>query len=138
MLITGNDSFLNKAEGLVLHEVTRIAVVANRFHSNGRDGIRLRAASAVLLERNDVAGNGGNGLRAYDWQGARRPPNAEEAGQIQAMRLSLAANRLTRNKARPCRLTGDAQVTAGQRHLCPPPPVAASPARSGPAAGNAP
>jgi parallel beta-helix repeat protein len=138
VLITGNDSYLNGAEGLVLHEVTRVAVVDNRFHNNGGDGIRLRASSAVLLERNDVAGNGKNGLRAYDWQGAKRQPNAEEAGQIEAMRLSLAGNRLRRNAAHPCRLTGDAQVTAGQRRLCPQPPVAALPARSAPDAGNAP
>jgi mannuronan 5-epimerase len=138
VLITGNDSYLNGAEGLVLHEVTRIAVVDNRFHNNGGDGIRLRASSAVLLDRNDVALNGMNGLRAYDWQGAKRAPDAEEAGQIEAMRLSLAGNRLRRNAAHPCRLTGDAQVTAGKRRLCPPPPVAALPARSAPAAGNAP
>lgn len=137
VLITGNDSYLNGAEGLVLHEVTRVAVVDNRFHNNGGDGIRLRASSDIRLDRNDVAGNGKNGLRAYDWQGAKRQPNAEEAGQIESMRLSLAGNRLRRNAAQPCRLTGDAQVTVGQQDLCPP-PVAALPVRSGPAAGNAP
>jgi parallel beta-helix repeat protein len=138
VLITGNDSYLNGAEGLVLHEVTRIAVVDNRFHNNGGDGIRLRASSAILLDRNDIAGNGKNGLRAYDWQGAKRAPNAEEAGQIEAMRLSLAGNRVRGNAAHACRLTGDARVMMGQPHLCPAPPVAALPARSGPAAGNAP
>ena len=139
VLIIHNDSFLNKAEGLVLHEVTRVAVVGNRLHNNGRDGIRLRASSAVLLERNDVAGNGGNGLRAYDWRGASRQPNTEEAGQIEAMRLALAGNRIRLNRAQTCRLTGDARVTAGQPGLCPLPERAAtSPARSAPAAGNAP
>lgn len=139
VLVIGNDSFLNKAEGLVLHEVTRIAVVDNRFHANKASGIRLRASSAILLERNEVSANGKHGLRAYDWQGAKREPNAEEATQIEAMRLSLLGNRMTFNRAGVCRLTGDARVIEGQPFLCPPAGRAATlPARSAPAAGNAP
>lgn len=139
VLVIGNDAYLNGAEGLVLHEVTRVAVVDNSFHRNGGDGIRLRASSAILLERNRVSANGRHGIRAYDWQGAARPPNAEEAGQIEAMRLALHANRTRDNRAGACRLTGDARVTQGQRLLCPAPlPAAASPARTDPAAGNAP
>lgn len=139
VLVIGNDAYLNGAKGLVLHEVTRIAVVDNSFHRNGGDGIRLRASSAILLERNRVSANGRHGIRAYDRQGAARPPNAEEAGQIEAMHLALHANRTRANRAGACRLTGDARVTQGQRQLCPSPlPAAALPARTGPAAGNAP
>lgn len=121
VLVIGNESFLNKAEGLVLHEVTRIAVVDNRFHRNGADGIRLRASSAILLERNTVTGNARHGLRAYDWQGAARKPNAEEAGQIEAMRVALSGNHLWTNKRGICRFSGDAAVTDGQKWLCHPP-----------------
>ena len=152
VLIIGNEAFHNKTEGLVLHEVTRVAVVGNRFHGNHASGIRLRASSAVFLDRNDVSGNGKHGLRAYDWNGSRRAPNAEEATQIEEMRLALSGNRFRMNARGACHLTGDARVTEGQPYLCPdaasrtPGPfnpslaqsVATSRARFSPAAGNAP
>lgn len=141
VLFTGNDSFLNKAEGMVLHEVSRIDVLGNRFHNNGGDGVRLRASEAVQLDGNTVTRNGRFGMSAYDWSAARRPPNAEEAGQIVPMRLGLLGNRVHGNSGGDCRLKGDARVTSGQPFMCPVPPVpvpAALPQHFGPDAGNAP
>lgn len=118
--LVGNDSFFNKGEGLVLHEVTRINVIDNQFHRNGGDGIRMRASSAIRIEGNKVTDNRRFGIRGYDWSFARRPPNAEEASQIKPVEFELDLNRIRGNRAGTCRLLRDKAALAAS---CPVPAI---------------